>query len=96
VAETLSQITTAGGGRATAGAAVRWDLVTAAGPHTGDAETPRLAVDIELLAQVHAGLLYEPYLLLGIDTGGVRAARALVEPAAVARGVRLRRATTGR
>jgi cytochrome c oxidase assembly protein subunit 15 len=33
-------------------------LVTAAGPHAGDAETPRLAVDIELLAQVHAGLLY--------------------------------------
>jgi heme a synthase len=33
-------------------------LVTAAGPHAGDAETPRLAVDIELLVRTHAGLLY--------------------------------------
>ena len=33
-------------------------LVTAAGPHAGDADTPRLDVDIELLAKVHAGLLY--------------------------------------
>jgi heme a synthase len=33
-------------------------LVTAAGPHAGDADTPRLGVDIELLARVHAGLLY--------------------------------------
>jgi cytochrome c oxidase assembly protein subunit 15 len=33
-------------------------LVTAAGPHAGDAETPRLAADIELLVRVHAGLLY--------------------------------------
>jgi cytochrome c oxidase assembly protein subunit 15 len=33
-------------------------LVTAAGPHAGDADTPRLAVDIESLAKVHAGLLY--------------------------------------
>ncbi|HET8642781.1 MAG TPA: COX15/CtaA family protein [Pseudonocardiaceae bacterium] len=33
-------------------------LVTAAGPHAGDAETPRLDMDIELLAKMHAGLLY--------------------------------------
>jgi cytochrome c oxidase assembly protein subunit 15 len=33
-------------------------LVTAAGPHAGDAETPRLAVDIVLLVKLHAGLLY--------------------------------------
>jgi heme a synthase len=33
-------------------------LVTAAGPHAGDPDTPRLRVDIELLARVHSGLLY--------------------------------------
>lgn len=33
-------------------------LVTAAGPHAGDADTPRLNADIEALARVHAGLLY--------------------------------------
>ncbi|HEX2298480.1 MAG TPA: COX15/CtaA family protein, partial [Pseudonocardiaceae bacterium] len=32
-------------------------FVTAAGPHAGDAATPRLAVDIPLLVQVHADLL---------------------------------------
>jgi heme a synthase len=33
-------------------------LVTAAGPHAGDADTPRLTVDIALLVRIHAGLLY--------------------------------------
>lgn len=33
-------------------------LITAAGPHAGDAATPRLDVDIPLLAQVHADLLF--------------------------------------
>lgn len=33
-------------------------LVTAAGPHAGDADTPRLDANIELLAKTHAGLLY--------------------------------------
>lgn len=32
-------------------------FVTAAGPHAGDAGTPRLAVDIPVLVQVHADLL---------------------------------------
>ncbi|MGH3931869.1 MAG: COX15/CtaA family protein [Pseudonocardiaceae bacterium] len=32
-------------------------LVTAAGPHAGDADTPRLAVDVETLAQLHGDLL---------------------------------------
>jgi len=33
-------------------------LVTAAGPHAGDADTPRLDANIEMLAKIHAGLLY--------------------------------------
>ena len=33
-------------------------LVTAAGPHAGDAATPRLAVSIPVLAQLHADLLF--------------------------------------
>jgi len=32
-------------------------LVTAAGPHAGDPDTPRLDLSVELLAQVHGGLL---------------------------------------
>lgn len=43
-------------------------LVTAAGPHSGDAATPRLAVDIPLLARVHAGLLVG-YLALLVAVG---------------------------
>lgn len=33
-------------------------LVTAAGPHAGDAGTPRLDVSVAVLAQVHANLLF--------------------------------------
>lgn len=33
-------------------------FVTAAGPHAGDAETPRLAVAVQTLAQVHSGVLF--------------------------------------
>ncbi|HEX2298028.1 MAG TPA: COX15/CtaA family protein [Pseudonocardiaceae bacterium] len=50
-------------------------LVTAAGPHAGDAETPRLGLDIPLLVQVHADLLV---LFLGLLAGlgfALRAAR---------------------
>ncbi|AHH97076.1 COX15/CtaA family protein [Kutzneria albida] len=38
-------------------------LVTAAGPHSGDRRTPRLDVPVELLAQIHADLLF---LFLGM------------------------------
>ncbi|MGH3908161.1 MAG: COX15/CtaA family protein [Pseudonocardiaceae bacterium] len=41
-------------------------LVTAAGPHAGDAATPRLAVGIPALVQVHADLLF---VFLGLLTG---------------------------
>lgn len=37
--------------------------VTAAGPHAGDAETPRLDVEVATIAQVHADLLF---LFLGL------------------------------
>jgi heme a synthase len=33
-------------------------FVTAAGPHAGDARTPRLDVPVSVLAKVHAGVLY--------------------------------------
>lgn len=33
-------------------------FVTAAGPHAGDADTPRLGVAVEALARVHSGVLY--------------------------------------
>jgi cytochrome c oxidase assembly protein subunit 15 len=33
-------------------------MVTAAGPHGGDPDTPRLGVPVETLAHVHAGFLY--------------------------------------
>ncbi|MGH8920268.1 MAG: COX15/CtaA family protein, partial [Actinomycetes bacterium] len=41
-------------------------LVTAAGPHAGDADTPRLAVDLPTLAQLHGDLLVA---FLGLLTG---------------------------
>ena len=40
-------------------------FVTAAGPHAGDSDTPRLALPVETLAQVHADLLF---LFLGMLT----------------------------
>jgi cytochrome c oxidase assembly protein subunit 15 len=39
-------------------------LVTAAGPHAGDAETPRLDLRVELLTQVHGSLLLAYLALL--------------------------------
>src|SRR5690606_15029292 len=42
-------------------------FVTAAGPHAGDATTPRLQVDVATLAQLHADLLFAYLgLLVGI------------------------------
>lgn len=41
-------------------------LVTAAGPHAGDAGTPRLGIDIPVLVQLHADLLF---LFLGLQAG---------------------------
>jgi heme a synthase len=43
-------------------------LVTAAGPHAGDAKTPRLAVEVATLAQLHADLLFG-YLGLLVGLG---------------------------
>lgn len=43
-------------------------LVTAAGPHAGDAKTPRLAIGVPELAQLHADLLFG-YLGLLIGLG---------------------------
>ncbi len=52
-------------------------LVTAAGPHAGDADTPRLAVEVETLAQLHAELLVG---FLGLLTGLGFALRATAVP----------------
>ena len=49
-----------------AGLLVAGTLVTAAGPHAGAAETPRLGIDIPVLVQVHADLLF---LFLGLLAG---------------------------
>ena len=43
-------------------------MVTAAGPHAGDSDTPRLDVDIPVLVQLHANLLFG-YLGLLIGLG---------------------------
>ncbi|MDQ3760138.1 MAG: COX15/CtaA family protein [Actinomycetota bacterium] len=52
-------------------------LVTAAGPHAGDAATPRLAVSVPALAQLHANLLVG---FLGLLTGLGFALRAAGVP----------------
>ena len=52
-------------------------LVTAAGPHAGDADTPRLAVEVETLAQLHSELLVG---FLGLLTGLGFALRATAVP----------------
>ncbi len=51
-------------------------LVTAAGPHAGDARTPRLEVSVSLLAQVHGGLLLAYVGLLVAVGVALRATRA--------------------
>lgn len=43
-------------------------LVTAAGPHSGDADTPRLALGVQATAQLHADLLFA-YLGLLVGLG---------------------------
>ncbi|HYZ37366.1 MAG TPA: COX15/CtaA family protein [Pseudonocardiaceae bacterium] len=52
-------------------------LVTAAGPHAGDAATPRLAVSVAALAQLHADLLVG---FLGLLAGLGFALRAMNAP----------------
>ncbi|WP_312859576.1 COX15/CtaA family protein, partial [Pseudonocardia xinjiangensis] len=55
-------------------------LVTAAGPHAGDAATPRLGIGVPAVAQLHADLLFA-YLgmlvALGFTLAAVEAPRAL-------------------
>ncbi|MQA07637.1 MAG: heme A synthase [Pseudonocardiaceae bacterium] len=46
------------------GVLVAGTMVTGAGPHGGDPETPRLQAPIDLLARVHSGLLYAFLALL--------------------------------
>ncbi|HXV94656.1 MAG TPA: heme A synthase, partial [Pseudonocardia sp.] len=51
-------------------------LVTAAGPHSGDAATPRLSLGVETTAQIHVDLLFA-YLGLLVGLGfALRAASA--------------------
>ncbi len=64
-----------------AGLLVAGTLVTAAGPHAGDARTPRLDLPVASLAQLHADLLFA-YLgmlvALGFTLRAVGAPRALL------------------
>jgi cytochrome c oxidase assembly protein subunit 15 len=69
-----------------AGVLVVGTLVTAAGPHAGDPETPRLAVPVASVAQLHANLLVG-YLGLLVGLGFALAATAT--PRAVWRRYRL-------
>lgn len=58
-------------------------FVTAAGPHAGDASTPRLDVPVPELARLHAGLLFAYLALLvalGLTLRKVEAARPLRRP----------------
>ncbi len=41
-------------------------MVTGAGPHAGDANTPRLGLSVEVLAHVHAAILYTFLALLAV------------------------------
>ncbi|MFR9728720.1 COX15/CtaA family protein [Saccharopolyspora sp. MS10] len=65
----------------TAAMLVAGTLVTAAGPHAGDAETPRLVVAVPTLVQVH-GLLVMAYVCLlavfGVWLRGARPTKALL------------------
>ncbi len=61
-------------------------LVTAAGPHGGDAATPRLDLPVESLAQLHADLMFLYFgLLISLVVGflAVRAPRSLIKRAVV-------------
>ena len=57
-------------------------FVTAAGPHAGDAATPRLNVNVESVAQVHAELLFG---YLGLLAGLGFALRAVAAPRSLGR-----------
>lgn len=61
-------------------------LVTAAGPHAGDADTPRLGLGVETAAQLHAELLVG---YLGLLVGLGFALRAVAAPPALERRFRL-------
>ncbi|WP_106196907.1 COX15/CtaA family protein [Umezawaea tangerina] len=61
-------------------------FVTAAGPHAGDSDTPRLALPVDNLAQVHADLLF---LFLGMLTALGFAIRALSEDTVLRRRFRV-------
>ncbi len=61
-------------------------LVTAAGPHGGDAATPRLDLPVEALAQLHADLMFAYFgLLIALTVGflAVKAPRRLIRRAVV-------------
>jgi heme a synthase len=55
-------------------------FVTAAGPHSGDADTPRLALGVPATAQLHADLLFA---YLGVLVGLGFALRAVAAPRAL-------------
>jgi cytochrome c oxidase assembly protein subunit 15 len=57
-------------------------FVTAAGPHSGDADTPRLGIGVEATAQLHADLLFA---YLGLLAGLGFALRAVGAPAVLQR-----------
>jgi cytochrome c oxidase assembly protein subunit 15 len=57
-------------------------FVTAAGPHSGDADTPRLAAGVQAMAQLHADLLFG---YLGLLVGLGFALRAVAAPAGLVR-----------
>ena len=57
-------------------------FVTAAGPHSGDADTPRLAAGVPAMAQLHADLLFG---YLGLLVGLGFALRAVAAPAGLLR-----------
>lgn len=61
-------------------------LVTAAGPHAGDSETPRLGLGVEAMAQLHAELLFG---YLGLLVGLGFAMHAVAAPPAVVRRFRV-------
>ncbi|QYN39808.1 COX15/CtaA family protein [Pseudonocardia sp. DSM 110487] len=61
---------------------VAGSFVTAAGPHAGDAQTPRLQLSVETVAQVHSELLVG---YLGLLVGLGFALRAVAAPARVLR-----------
>lgn len=73
-------------------------LVTAAGPHAGDVTTPRLGIDIRIIAQLHADLMFlylGLILALGVGFLAVRAPRPLLVRTGVLVGVTLAQGAVG-